>query len=245
MLRRLVVRYSALQLTVAATVFSIVVSMLLGAVLDLLLKGGVVPVDVVMSVLIPALVAPLVVFGFLRLLRELETAERQLRVLATVDTLTHTHNRRHFLELAERECARTRRYGKSLALLMVDVDRFKVVNDTLGHTAGDDTLRAIAEACRASVRRTDLLARYGGDEFVILLPETDAGSAAGLAERLRAGVEGMSGETRGGANGVTVSIGVAQFDPADMSLDQLMAEADRALYRAKSGGRNRVELAGN
>jgi diguanylate cyclase (GGDEF)-like protein len=242
MIRRLVRRYSAAQLTLAATAFSVAASVILGAGLDILLKGEIVAEDMAMSVIIPSLVAPLVVYGFLRLLRDLERLERELRVLATLDTLTHTYNRRHFLELAERECARAARHNVPLALLMVDVDHFKNINDTWGHLAGDDALRGIADACRSTIRRSDLLARYGGEEFVILSPQAGVRNAAQLAERLRARTQSIRIESLGRTIPVTVSIGVAEFQPQRMDLDALIAEADRALYDAKRKGRDRVEV---
>jgi len=166
-----------------------------------------------------------------------EEAER----LATTDGLTGLLNRR---TLATQLVARVReaqRYRRPLSLLLIDVDHFKKVNDTHGHPAGDAVLRGVAAVARAQARETDLVARYGGEELAVVLPETDAAGARAIAERLRAAVESTAHASDQGALRVTVSVGVATWPGGGQNPDELLTTADRALYRAKQTGRNRVE----
>ncbi len=175
----------------------------------------------------------------------LRDREAKLEHLSKTDVLTGLYNRRHFMELVDAELARARRYRTPLALVMVDLDHFKEVNDGRGHQAGDRVLTAVAGAMRESVRETDLAARYGGEEFVLLLPNTDRQGARELAERCREIVADTSVADAGGRIQVTASMGVASYpeDAGDGDVDALLGAADGALYRAKGGGRNRVEMA--
>jgi len=169
----------------------------------------------------------------------LQAQAAKLEELATTDVLTGTFNRRKFNELILAEIERVRRYGHPLSLLVVDIDHFKRINDTHGHDAGDEVLIVLAGLIRTGIRATDSLARWGGEEFVVLSPEVSVEEAAGLAERLRsaAGTYAYSFVGR-----VTASIGVAQHRAGETP-DELFARADEALYRAKEGGRDRVEVA--
>ncbi len=159
---------------------------------------------------------------------------------ATIDPLTRVSNRKHFNHELENEFRRARRYGRPLSLLMLDLDHFKKVNDTFGHQAGDYVLRHTAEVVRESLRAQDLFARYGGEEFALVLPETTLDNAVALAEKLRARVEQGRYEHDGRAIAVTLSIGVATLEPSHAEHEELVASADRQLYAAKKGGRNRV-----
>lgn len=178
--------------------------------------------------------------------RDAELAERNLRLarLATEDPLTGVANRRRFDAQLPVEVARARREQKPLALLMIDIDRFKEYNDRRGHPAGDECLIRVAQALATQLHRpSDIVARIGGEEFAVLLPNTEAGGAGEHAERIRAGVESLTLAHPGGGV-VTVSIGVAVISdlagPQDP--DELLALADRALYRAKDAGRNLVAV---
>lgn len=162
--------------------------------------------------------------------------------LATIDGLTGTANRRFFFERAEQELQRSLRYGYDLTALMLDVDYFKAVNDTHGHAVGDAVLERVAEVCRACVRELDLVGRYGGEEFAILLPHTDTASAKVVAERLRRQIAAQEISTSSGSIRVTVSIGLATRDPAASTLGALLQCADAALYGSKRGGRDRVTV---
>jgi diguanylate cyclase (GGDEF)-like protein len=174
---------------------------------------------------------------------ELREAARQLSVIALTDALTGLGNRRHFDETIDREWRRAIRSESSIALLLLDVDKFKLYNDRYGHPEGDGVLQSIAACIGGNLRRpSDIGARYGGEEFVILLPETDASGAVLIAEQIRAAVLAKDIPHLGHAAGrVTVSIGVAAMRPRpDDNSDILVQQADKGLYEAKSRGRNQV-----
>lgn len=164
----------------------------------------------------------------------------ELQKLATTDALTGLVNRRHFLALADTEWSRFQRYQRPLSLLMVDIDHFKTVNDRFGHGAGDEALTLIAESCRELKRATDIVGRIGGEEFALLLPETDIAQAMIVAERIRAAVLARPFVMEKFAVPLTVSIGVAAATLSMSGIDALMKAADRALHDAKAQGRNRV-----
>ena len=173
---------------------------------------------------------------------ERKVLELELRRLATTDPLTELSNRRHFLAQVEQELARFKRYAKPTALLMLDLDHFKRVNDAYGHAAGDTVLRHFSAIARKTLRQIDLLGRLGGEEFAALLPGADFEGAQQLAERLRRIVAESPVTTASGIIQVTVSIGVTPFAPTDAAADAILGRADRALYRAKNQGRNRVAI---
>jgi diguanylate cyclase (GGDEF)-like protein len=164
--------------------------------------------------------------------RALEAADR--------DSLTGLLSRRRILARGQLELQRARRFGHALAALMVDVDRFKEVNDRLGHPAGDEVLRQVAARCAASIREVDLAGRYGGEEFLVILPETGLAEAKEAAERLRARISDAPITTQSGSLMVTVSVGAVSAQNGSASLAALVQAADRALYAAKATGRNRV-----
>jgi two-component system cell cycle response regulator len=159
---------------------------------------------------------------------------------ATLDPLTKIYNRKHFNGEIESEVARARRYGRPLSFLMMDIDFFKKVNDTWGHSAGDYVLKTVASAMKDTLRAQDILARFGGEEFALILPETNNENAFALAEKLRVKIEKTVFEYEGTKIAVTISIGVATLKTAHAGPDDLLAEADKNLYVAKDAGRNRV-----
>lgn len=167
--------------------------------------------------------------------------EEELRRQAHIDYLTGVHNRRHFMERAEQELRRASRYGKALSLLMLDIDHFKEINDRYGHKIGDTVLKTLADLCHTTLREVDILGRLGGEEFAVLLPETDQPSAIDAAERLR---DTLSKARIPLAEGLpvtfSVSIGVSSMSSPDNNIDVLLNAADKALYQAKAEGRNRV-----
>lgn len=173
----------------------------------------------------------------------LRTRTVELRRLATMDSLTDVFVRRHFMDVAQREVARCRRYNDPLTLFMLDIDHFKVVNDDYGHAAGDKVLEFFASTCRETVREPDFIGRLGGEEFAICLPETSIDEAEAVAARCREAIETASIDVGDGITvHVTVSIGMAQWHEGE-TLDDVMRRADRALYDAKERGRNRVVTA--
>ncbi|MBN8582888.1 MAG: PAS domain S-box protein [Anaerolineae bacterium] len=180
----------------------------------------------------------------------LQTAHKELQqmfeheqVLARTDGLTHLYNRRYFFELATREFVSSKRYQRSLTVILFDIDGFKTANDTFGHALGDEILVQIAQVARLQIREVDILARYGGDEFTILLPETNSEQAFITAERIRQRVEGAHIEAGNGSISVTLSLGVAEIlQSQDRSVENIIRRADKALYQAKQMGKNHTVI---
>ena len=169
-------------------------------------------------------------------LAELTEANTRLAALAATDGLTGLLNHRALHERLAEEFMRANRHGQTLSVLILDLDHFKSINDTRGHLAGDDTLRALAGILREAARETDILGRCGGDECVVILPQTDAGGALPVAERIRAAIEAADGPL----NTVTVSIGICSLHAGHADFATLLRCADAALYRSKAAGRNQV-----
>ena len=175
-----------------------------------------------------------------QMLVELEEARRQMAVLAHTDVLTGLANRRSFTARLLQEQALLRRDGEPACLLMMDIDHFKRVNDAHGHLAGDQVLARFVRLAESHLRSADRLGRYGGEEFMVLLPETDSAAAQAVAERMRAALDATP--EAAGLPHCTVSIGVTTAQPGDESVDALIARADAALYEAKAQGRNQVRV---
>jgi diguanylate cyclase (GGDEF)-like protein/PAS domain S-box-containing protein len=182
--------------------------------------------------------------------RELRQAFAREQHLARTDPLTGVNNRRHWFELAEHEFEVATRYRHPLSVILFDIDHFKLINDTFGHAVGDQMLERVAQVARAALRSADVIGRYGGEEFVIVLPVTNAPQAYLVAERIRTGVGAMRVETDKGHAAVTLSIGIAEAllaPPAerpggDESVERVIRRADQAMYAAKQAGRNRTTI---
>jgi diguanylate cyclase (GGDEF)-like protein/PAS domain S-box-containing protein len=184
--------------------------------------------------------------GFVLVTRDLtdrKLIEDKLIALATTDPLTGANNRRAGEDKLAEAFARWRRYERPFILLMIDCDHFKSINDRWGHDGGDAVLIALVRLCRESMRETDVTIRWGGEEFLLLLPETACGVALPVAERLRQAIEAVTVERGGQIIKMTVSIGVAEPAEGDSGPEDTVRRADGALYRAKTSGRNRVVLA--
>ncbi len=166
--------------------------------------------------------------------------EERLSREATLDPLTGVANRRKLEDLAAKCLAVARRHDRPFAMLILDIDQFKQINDLGGHQAGDAALIALAELCQRQLREEDTLARFGGDEFLALLPHTDLDQALETAERLRREIETQGRQAGCPYASLTISLGVSVFQPGDAGLESLLLRADAALYRAKANGRNRV-----
>lgn len=173
---------------------------------------------------------------------ERKRMETDLRTLATMDALTGIYNRRTIIEIGNNEFARCNRYGQPLSLLMLDIDHFKHVNDTYSHAVGDQALRQLAAECSELLRSIDSLGRLGGEEFLVILPQTNLGDAQIAAERLRQTVAGQPIQCDGLSFNITISIGVSDCCPNDVDIETAIHRADIAMYRAKENGRNRVEV---
>ncbi len=182
-----------------------------------------------------------------RLLRKINEAQRKLVELATIDDLTQLCNRRYFFERFNQEMERAKRYQRPLSCLILDIDHFKQVNDTYGHLSGDQVLIDIAQILRNNCRQSDLAGRYGGEELIILLPETDSPGAMIIAERIREMIEQhQTVDDRGEIIRVTVSMGVVSLTGPELEKmdknERIVQYADDALLRAKKDGRNRIEI---
>jgi len=179
--------------------------------------------------------------AFARSYRSRYASEQRLKQASNTDPLTGVSNRRHFMPLLAQEMSRCRRFHHPLALLMLDIDRFKRVNDAYGHPTGDLVIQRVAQACSRRSRDSDVVARLGGEEFAVLLPEAALPGALAYAERVREDVEELLLRCPGGREvRCTVSIGVAELGPGDLPEEDLLRRADAALYKAKHAGRNRV-----
>jgi len=196
---------------------------------------GVVPTPVKIAIGMLVAMLAFAIAGARRTQRRLALAEQ----CATTDALTGLPNRRHADEVLERLLAAARRTRRPLSVVLFDLDHFKAINDNFGHSIGDEALRATASATRELLRGSDHAARFGGEEFLLLLPETSADDALIVAEKLRAQIAEL--EVEGLDREVTASFGVAAYPDHEATADRLIEAADAALYRAKAAGRNRVK----
>ncbi|WP_312725507.1 GGDEF domain-containing protein, partial [Stutzerimonas kunmingensis] len=174
--------------------------------------------------------------------RQLQAANAELQRLSSTDRLTGLYNRGHWEEMLRLDYARHRRYDSQAALVMFDIDHFKAINDTYGHQVGDTVIQQVAELIRENLRDSDVAGRYGGEEFVVLLPDTDKQGAMTFAERLRHAVESREVQHEQHRIRFTISLGVADLSVPTHSHAQLIEWADSALYASKAAGRNRVTL---
>jgi diguanylate cyclase len=175
--------------------------------------------------------------------KKLQSSLTVIREMAIHDDLTGFYNRSHLMDIIETEINRSVRTGSVFSLAMIDIDKFKKINDTYGHQIGDQVLRTFAAVIRSILRKTDFCGRYGGEEFLIVLTQTDLQAANVFAERIRKSVENSFFPDLGPDSRVTVSIGLAQHQTQE-NIEKTISRADDALYRAKNGGRNRVEYSG-
>lgn len=174
--------------------------------------------------------------------RELEVLSRNLQSMAISDPLTGCYNRRHFTEIAGKLVSAAERHRRKVSVLILDIDFFKHINDTYGHPVGDEVLKAVAQACQTLLRQPDFLVRYGGEEFVAVLPDTEVAEAATVAERLRHAIAGLQVLPGAAQVSVTVSIGIAAYRPGEHSLEKALARADAVLYEVKRAGRNACRI---
>ena len=189
-------------------------------------------------------VAPMLLVAYITsmLSADIRRAYSNAKHLSETDDLTGVLNMRAFATFAERVSHQAGRYARPFSVLMIDSDNLKQVNDSLGHEAGNRLLRQIVECIQGQLRQTDIIARYGGDEFVALLPETPSSGAAGVAERIRKNVEMTPLETREQKVPTTVSIGVACYPNHGVDFETVLEKADQAMYASKAGGKNRVTV---
>jgi diguanylate cyclase (GGDEF)-like protein len=218
-----------------------------GSIVSVLGQPALLLVPKIMNVVAGSVVLGLLLYHWLpEAMREWARSEQRtndLKILAAIDPLTGLTNRRQFETLARTELARSQRYMRPLSLLVIDIDHFKLVNDTFGHEAGDQVLRSTANVLTSAKRASDVVARMGREEFAILLPETSKEAALATAERVRQQVQACECAATGEKLRVTTSIGVAGATVRTSGIEALCRQADQALYEAKRSGRNRVVLA--
>ena len=168
--------------------------------------------------------------------------ELRLKNLSEKDPLTSAFNRRYFMQVFEQSYSIAKRYKNPLSIMVLDIDNFKSINDTFGHAAGDTVLKMIVDFCQVTFRDADLFARLGGEEFIVMLPNTPTLGAAIIAERIRDGINNLPVVLADRTINISISIGISQIDESDESYNDLINRADAALYQAKDKGKNRVEI---
>lgn len=225
------------------TVGSVLVSLLITTVLSRLFNDPVGPLGYSLAVIIPAVTASFAGYVTLSLYFELEQSRQEIQTLAVTDHLTQIINRRHFFELADRELERFRRSGSPLTIVLFDIDNFKQVNDNFGHLGGDQVLQQVCKTCRSVARSYDIFARFGGEEFIFLLPGSNTQRARAFTDRLRQTVSNQAISVNGTVVSITISIGTAVTTSRGDTLDDLISRADHALYKAKNLGKNHIEIA--
>ncbi len=203
--------------------------------------GSPVPVEISLALVHDPDGQPLHIQSIVRDITERKQTENQLKMLASMDALTEVYNRRYFFDLARQEFKRSKRFHHDFSLILMDIDHFKQINDRYGHLVGDQVLYEFAKRCKRTVRAIDMIGRWGGEEFVILLAETSLSDAYHAAERLRGEIESIPIPTTVGQISLTISVGVTSMTTElDLTVEELLVRADKALYRSKDLGRNRV-----
>ena len=196
--------------------------------------------NLLITLLAVGLTAPFILYACVSVIRKLYLSEEKLRALSIMDDLTDVYNRRYILEQTEKELAKALRYSTSFSLMVIDIDRFKKINDTYGHTAGDRVLKALANTCMNNLRAMDIFARYGGEEFVFLIPESDKTDVLAFGEKIRHQLAKTEVIYQNCRISFTVSLGLKTFDESITSVETMLKYADDALYEAKRSGRDQV-----
>jgi diguanylate cyclase len=223
-----------------ATLLSVLLSLLIAAFVLTFFKldPTIWKVILDLSIIIPLLVASLVTYTIFSQVMRLQLAKEKIEEMGKIDFLTQIYNRGYFTDAGQREIATANRYKHSLSAMIFDLDNFKQINDEHGHVIGDKVIQDSTSTINSLIRDSDIFARFGGDEFVLLLPHTDLKDAENLAERIVQAVSAISIPTASSEVKITVSIGVAVLKPEHSNIDHLVHSADEALYRAKLAGRN-------
>jgi diguanylate cyclase (GGDEF)-like protein len=240
MLRGLLKRAGLIRTTSAVTGLSILASVALTYLVTQYVDGGSSVTAMLIAILVPAVIAPLLSYALLRLLFQLDAAEERMRQLSIKDDLTQVYNRRHFIEHAKVEWERALRYGEEFAIIIFDIDDFKRINDIYGHLAGDEILREVSRVCEKEARASDMFARYGGDEFVYLIPNSGAIDIQELMKRVQQRLSENLMKIGEDEIRITVSMGARRFDDEVPDFEAILSQADQALYTAKRSGGNAV-----
>jgi len=240
MLKALLKRFGLTAVVVAITVGSIVLSAGISALVHTTIGVPMSGLAWGVTLACPALIAPTMSWWAFDLVLKVERAHEQLRVQSTIDHLTGIFNRRYFMDRLREEIDRTQRSGTPFAVAFIDVDNFKRINDEHGHLSGDEILRQLTQTCAKQVRGIDTLARIGGEEFALLLPQTAPAEAQHLVERLRASVAATRAKVGESWIDITVSIGLTSSSREVLDVNGVLRRADEALYDAKRQGKNRL-----
>lgn len=233
MLRKFLHEFGLVQTTLLTTLAAILLSIIITAAINYAVYRQVGIISMIIATLVPALLGPTFGATFLRIIAQLDTAERQLRQIVMIDQLTGAHTRRHFFELAPTLLTETNAAQEPIALAVLDIDKFKNINDTQGHLAGDDALRSLGLTCLNQLQPNMVFSRFGGDEFIILCPNTTLQEIQTIAEEIQKYLN-IDQAT------YTLSIGITASTPPHPNIETLIAQADQALYEAKRQGGNTV-----
>lgn len=240
MMRYWIRRYGVFWVTLGTTLAAVLLSVLITAAANFMMGYGFPTFGLVVAVLAPTLIAPIFSVMVFSLLAQLDETELRLNILSTIDELTGVYNRRHFLNLAALELEHVQQQGGCFSIALMDMDDLKKINDRFGHLVGDQALREVSRICRETIRETDIFARYGGDEFVFLFPETGDPEARVFLTRICNRVEGLTFESEGRMIDPRISIGMHTYGPKSTTLDAILERADLALYKAKQRGGNNL-----
>lgn len=233
-------RKSVIIISVISTLLSLGISSLIHLIVD----GEIEISGLLVAALVPLVITPTVGGFFFKAYFELDDVKTKLAHLSVTDDLTQVYNRRYFIGRAHYELARAKRYGHVFSMLLLDLDDFKQINDQYGHPAGDEVLRMVANTCLRESREVDVLARYGGDEFALLIPSLQKDQALQYAERLRRILGESTVAYEGQQLRTTASVGVVTWTAAITELERLIYLMDKALYEAKHAGKDTIRVSG-
>lgn len=229
-------RYGVVPITIVVTLLSVLASVIVTSLILYLMDGRISLTGVLISIFVPLVLAPISSYSSHKLVHRLDMAEERLHWLSNTDELTGAFNRRYFFEQASREFERAKRYEHMFSIAILDFDNFKDVNDNHSHLAGDAALKQVAKICESGLRQMDVFARYGGDEFVFLFPDTNSQQAKECLERLLAQVHAIKFQYEDQDVTLRASVGLAEFHASMRDLNDILREADFALYAAKRQG---------
>ena len=240
-MRRIITKFGPIGVSLTVTLISIIMSVLITFSVLVLTQASeeIYRISLVISILCPGVIAPLVTWYLVSLLVKIHHLEAQQRKLATYDELTELRNRRSFFENFEALKKIYDRQGNPLTLAYIDIDDFKPINDKFGHVVGDKVLKSFADMLKGSARDSDIIARIGGEEFAILLANTDLYGAHTILDRIRETVSSKPFLIEGHSIRLSISVGLSHYqNESELIIDQLLTQADKALYQAKSKGKN-------
>jgi len=234
-----IVKLGRINFTLIVTLISAVISFALYFPVGFLVEGEIRKTGIIMSVLIPVLVTPLIIWIIVGLLIKIHLLEKEIRNIAEYDMLTGLMNRRRFFERAESIYKLAKRYRDNFAILYMDIDNFKNINDSYGHASGDKVLEKFGQTLLANMRDSDLVGRIGGEEFLLLLPKTDMAGAFIVSKNMRQKINKLSITSESNTIQFDMSVGIAVSKfKAEQTLEDIIHQADKALYIAKNSGKD-------